>query len=255
MPAQPPAYRAPSVGRALKIMELVAEAQGGLGISELARRLDLSKGTVFGLCRQLEEGGALLRDPGSKRYGLGPLVAALAGRGFVQARLREAAGPELTLLRDELGESVFLGVMSRGEVTVVDTRQPVGVIRLAAGPGTRLPLTAGAVGKVFLAGLPPASLEQVLARGLPAHTPLAVTDPAHYREELDQVRRLGYALEREEYLPGVWGVAVALGATGGLPAALWSVGFTSALTPGRLEQIAQALGRAAQRVNQALARS
>jgi IclR family acetate operon transcriptional repressor len=111
------------------------------------------------------------------------------------------------------------------------------------------------VGKVFLAGLPPASLEQVLARGLSAHTPLAVTDPAHYREELDQVRRLGYALEREEYLPGVWGVAVALGATGGLPAALWSVGFTSALTPGRLEQIAQALGRAAQRVNQALARS
>jgi hypothetical protein len=48
---------------------------------------------------------------------------------------------------------------------------------------------------------------------------------------------------------------VALGATGGLPAALWAVGFTSTLSPGRLEQIAQALGRSARRVNQALSQS
>lgn len=210
------AYRAPSVERALKILELVAESSSGLGISELARLLAINKGTVFGLCQQLEEGGALARDPLSKRYGLGPLVATLAGRGFVHARLRDVAGPELTRLRDELKESVFLGVLGRGEVTVVDTRQPPGVIRIAAGPGTRLPLTAGAVGKVFLAGLAPAKLEQIMAQGLKAHTSQTVADPQIFRQQVDKVRRQGYALEQDEYLlGGLGGVAVPLGAQGG----------------------------------------
>ncbi|MFZ5585512.1 MAG: IclR family transcriptional regulator [Thermodesulfobacteriota bacterium] len=248
-------YRAPSVGRALKILALVAEDHGGLGISELARRLGLSKGTVFGLCQQLETGGALTRDPQSKRYVLGPLMAALAGRGLVHARLRETAGPELTRLRDELKESVFLGVLGRSEISVVDTRQPAGVIRVAAAPGTRLPLTAGAVGKVFLAGLPPSRLEEILAAGLAAHTPQTVTDPQVYRRQLDQVRRQGWCTERDEYLLGLWGAAAPLGAEAGLPAAIWVIGFTSSLTPGRLDEVAQALVGAARNIGQALQRA
>lgn len=244
-------YRAPSVGRALKILELVAESDQGLGISELARLLEISKGTVFGLCSQLESGGALTRDAGTKRYGLGPLVATLAGRGFVHARLREAAGPELTRLRDDLGESVFLGVMGRGEVTVVDSREPAGVIGISAGPGARLPITTGAVGKVLLAGLPPAEVDRILAGGLKAFTPHSITDPEEYRRQLHQVRRMGYAVEQDEYLLGVWGAAVGLGAQGGMPAVMWSIGFTSALKPGGLEEVADQLQRGRVRIMQA----
>ncbi|MFH1061044.1 MAG: IclR family transcriptional regulator [Pseudomonadota bacterium] len=245
-------YRAPSVGRALNILSLVATSPGGLGISELARRLELSKGTVFGLCQQLETGGALIRDARTKRYLLGPLMATLAGRGLVHARLREAAGPELARLRDRLNESMFLGVLGRNQITVVDTRQPAGVIRVAAAPGTRLPLTAGAVGKVFLAGLPPARLEEILAAGLVAHTPRTVTDPQAYRDQLEQVRRQGWCTEQDEYLLGLWGAAAPVGAEAGLPAAIWAIGFTSALTPGRLEELAQALAAAARNISQAL---
>jgi IclR family KDG regulon transcriptional repressor len=250
--ASPQGYRAPSVGRALTILELVAESTQGLGISEISRRMDISKGTVSGLCAQLEAGGALTRDPVSKRYGLGPLISTLAGRGFVHARLKELAGPEMTRLRDELSESIFLGVLGKGEVTVVEARQPSGVIGISAGPGTRLPATAGAVGKVFMAGMPPAAVQRIIAQGIPSHTPKTITDPAQLLAQLSQVRTEGYALETDEYLLGVWGVAVPLGAQGGLPAALWSIGFASGLTPGRLEQIAKALRNARGRIEQAL---
>lgn len=245
-------YRAPSVGRALTILEMVAESTQGLGISEISRRMDISKGTVSGLCSQLESGGALTRDAVSKRYGLGPLISTLAGRGFVHARLKELAGPEMTRLRDQLGESIFLGVLGRGEVTVVEARQPSGVIGISAGPGTRLPVTAGAVGKVFMAGMPPAAVQRIIAQGIPQYTPRTVTDPAQVLANLSQVRTRGYAVETDEYLLGVWGVAVPLGAQGGLPAALWSIGFASGLTPGRLEQIADALKSAQQRLEQAI---
>jgi DNA-binding IclR family transcriptional regulator len=246
-------YRAPSVGRALAILEMVSESEDGLGISELARRLELSKGTVFGLCSQLESGGALARDPASKRFRLGPLVATLAGRGSVHERLREAAGPEMTRLRDELGESVFLGVMGRGEVTIIEARQPIGAVGVSAGPGTRLPLSAGAVGLVLLAGLPPAARQRILERGFAPHTPHTVTDPAALDARLEQVRMRGLAVESEEYLLGVWGVAAALGAAAGMPAALWVAGFTSGLSPGRLEEVAARVGLARETVVHRLA--
>ncbi len=250
--ASPQGYRAPSVKRALTILELVAESTQGLGISEISRRMNISKGTVSGLCAQLESSGALTRDAVSKRYGLGPLISTLAGRGFVHARLKELAGPEMTRLRDDLGESIFLGVLGRGEVTVVEARQPSGVIGISAGPGTRLPATAGAVGKVFMAGMPPAAVERIIAQGIPEYTPHTKTDPLLVLASLQQVRARGYAMETDEYLLGVWGVAVPLSAQGGLPAALWSIGFASGLQPGRLEAIAVALKESRQRLEQAI---
>jgi len=250
--SEPKGYKAPSVTRALKILELVAQADRGLGISQLARRLGLSKGTVFGICGQLEEGGALVRDSASKHYGLGPLVVTLAGRGMAYARLKEAAGPELTRLCEQFNESVFLGVATLRGVTVVDTRQPAGAIGISAGPGTRLPLTAGAVGKVFLAGMAPAVVDSVLARGLPAYTPRSITDPEAFRRQLEEVRARGWAKEQDEYLLGVWGVAVALGSQTGLPAAMWMVGFASTLGEGPLAKMQQALSQTQRRVNRIL---
>ena len=245
-------YRAPSVGRALKILELVAQSRDGLGISELSRRLEISKGTVFGLCNQLEAGGALSRDPESKRYGLGPLVATLARRGFAQAALRDAAAPEMTRLCSRLDESVFLGVMGRGEVLVVEARQPPEQIRISAGPGTRLPLLAGAVGKVFLASQTPSKVDQLLAGGLPRYTEHTITDPAEYRRQLEQVRGQGYAVEIDEFLSGIWGVAASLGMAGGMPAALYVVGFASSLYKGRLEEVARETLAGARRIRQAM---
>lgn len=241
-------YQAPSVGRALKILEMVAESQRGLGISELSRRLEISKGTVFGICRQLEAGGALSRDPGSKRYGLGPLLPTLARRGFAQASLRDAAGPEMTRLCSQLGESVFLGVMGRGETIVLEARQPPDKIRISAGPGTRLPILAGAVGKVFLASLPPVRAQEILARGMPSFTDKSIIDAPLYLAQLEQVRRDGLAVEQGEFISGMWGVASALGVCGGLPAALYVVGFESTLQSGRLEMVAQAVADSARSI-------
>ncbi len=105
---------------------------------------------------------------------------------------------------------------------------------------------------MFLASLPPAQADKILARGLPAHTPHSVTDPDEFRKLLDQVRKTGYALEQDEFLMGVWGVAASLGVAGGLPAALYVVGFSSTLKPGRLEDVAARVLASALRIRQEL---
>ena len=239
-----PGYRAPSVARALKILEVVAQAGEGLGISDLARKLDISKGTVSGICSQLESQGALVREPVNKRYLLGPFVAALAGMDPVYARLKRAARPELSSLRDDLGESFFMGVAAGRHVTVVEAKEAPGVMGISAGPGTKLPLCAGAVGKALLADPGLNWQEKQLEKKLKPYTPQSITDPEVYERELEKVRRDGFALEQNEFLTGVWGVAVSLGESAGVPAAVWSVGFTSSLRPGSLERVCRGLVRA-----------
>jgi electron transfer flavoprotein alpha subunit len=51
-------------------------------------------------------------------------------------------------------------------------------------------------------------VDRILAGGLKAFTPHSITDPEEYRRQLHQVRRMGYAVEQDEYLLGVWGAAV-----------------------------------------------
>ncbi|KIX15057.1 IclR family transcriptional regulator [Dethiosulfatarculus sandiegensis] len=241
-------YRAPSVKRALDILELVAKSSQGLGISDLARRLKISKGTVFGILNQLEEKGALIRGPVGKNYSLGPWLNALSSQGRAYIRLREVCGPEMHRLRDELNQSIFMGVATRKGVTVLEARQAAGVIGISAGPGTRLPLSAGAVGKVFLAGLPDLEVNRVLEKGLRKHTPHTVTDPDQLKSQLKEIRARGYAVEENEYLMGVWAASASLGASQGLPAALWSVGFIGSLAPGDLNELGLSLHQAADRI-------
>lgn len=245
-------YRAPSVAKAMAILEMASKSSQGLGISQMARRLEISKGTISGICAQLEEWGALIRDPATKRYTLGPFVNSLADRGQAYARLRRAAGPELARLRDEFNQAFFLGVASGDWVAVLEAHQPSGVVSISAGPGTRLPITAGAVGWVFMAGLPPDLLDGLLAKGIPAYTARTIIDPGEIRRQVELARARGYALERDQYLMGVWGAAAALNPPAGLQAAVWSVGFSSAVDDKRLDQLALRLLSSAKAISRAM---
>ena len=64
-------YQAPSVKKAFQILGLLADNPHSMGISELAKRMGISKGTVHGITAALEDLGAIIRDPDTKRYTLG----------------------------------------------------------------------------------------------------------------------------------------------------------------------------------------
>ena len=142
----------------------------------------------------------------------------------------EQAQPYLDRLRDHIGETVFLGVLSRTRGIIMATAESTKPLKISSPPGVSIPLMAGAVGKVFLARL---SNQDALAliedKGLPTFTPRSIVDPDAYLEELSRVRQQGYAVDDEEYLPGVKAVAAGLGNHRGLPLAVWVVGFAGAM--------------------------
>jgi len=248
-----PSYQAPAVLKAFDLLKLVADARAEITLSDLARRLGFSKGTTHGMIKALLQAGALEQGPTRRGFFLGPAVVEMAFRSWNYFQVVEHAQPVLNALRDRIGETVFLGVLSRSRGLIMATAEAAKPLKISSPPGTSVPLLAGAVGKVFLALQPEAQAAKILREhGLTRFTRRSIVVRNDYLAEVEKVRRLGYAVDDGEYLPGVKAVAVALGNQRGLPMAIWVVGFADAMAASAIPVIAGETRRAAAELREVL---
>jgi len=192
-----------SLARGLKILDLLGQAQDGVSVTELAEALGVDKGSASRLVATLARYGYAEKDEGTRRYHLGPQVVSLSRSVLARLPLREAAKPYLRQLMEATGECAHLAVPAQGRVLYIDQVESPATLRVNAAVGTMNPLHCTALGKALLAfgGLDlPARLEPF--------TPRTITDPESLRRHLDEVRRLGYAVDDEEFDPGVRCIAV-----------------------------------------------
>lgn len=201
----------PAVTRAVAILELLGSAREPLGISAIARHLGLPKSSVANICGALVETGLLrLNGPG---FSLGQRLAQLGAAylaGVDQVQSFHEACARLDAARDE---TIQLALLADGlDVIYLARREGVFPVRLASTFGRALPATCAATGKAILADLDEVEVTARLAtvEQLPALTPQSITDPEALGHELAEIRRVGYALDREEVIEGVVCVAAAV---------------------------------------------
>jgi DNA-binding IclR family transcriptional regulator len=238
--AKPNGYRAPAVQKAFRILKLVSASNKGLSLSDIAKTLGYGKSTAFGLIQALLEDGLLNQDPGTKKIFLGPTPVELSLRSWNYLKINKKAQPLLDDLRDITGESVFLGARSNDRALIIATSDTKKPLKISAPPGESIPLLAGAVGKIFLSLLDDRRIiELIRTQGLPRFTSHTITEEAAYLAEIEKVRLQGYALDKEEFMSGVWGVAAGLKNFRGLPMGIWVVGFASAMDEDLIKCIAE----------------
>ena len=146
-------YKAPAVIKAFQILKLISDSERGLSISDLARMLGISKGTIHGIAATLEELGTITRDPSTKRYELGLTLFELGRRAYSHIDLRRIARPAMEELMEEVQETVFLGTLNRDHVTILDVVEPGQDFKITAPVGTTLGFFVPATGKAFLSQL------------------------------------------------------------------------------------------------------
>lgn len=245
-------YLVPSVIKAFRMLAIISESRMDISISELSRRLGLSKGTTFAIATTLEELGVLVRDPITKKFSLGYTLLELGRRAFVRQDVREIARKPMEELAERVQETVFLGVLNGDHVTILDVAESKRELKITAPSGTRLPLLAGATGKVFLAAMDRERAREVVkSLGLAAYTPKSITDVRRYMEEIEEVRERGFATDDEEYMRGVRAVACPLGAHP-LPHAIWIVGFSASLDDGEMGRIIGEVRKTSHVISEAL---
>lgn len=208
-----------SAARALAILQVFEQPPHTFGITELSERVGVSKGTVHLLVQTLVAAGYLEQDDSSRKYRLGGALYRLFAALPARADLRDIARRELETLCAATSLSCYLCIMVGHTVVLVEKAEPKLPFMLVLQLGITLPLHSSALAKLLLAYAPAARqqalLAETVAAGLPEFTAHTITDPARLRQELAETVARGYALDREESVPGLFCVAVPVRDAGG----------------------------------------
>ena len=243
-------YGAPSVKKAFAILSAISSSKEGLGVSDLAKNLKMAKSTVHGMTSALEELGAVMRDPLSKKYKLGFTLLEIGRSAYAQIDLKTSARPVMEDLMEKTRTSVFLGILNWDHVTILDIVESRQDLKITAPIGTTIPMLAGAVGKVFLASMDQEQTRKIIeSRGLPRFTDNSIIEPSLYYKELKQVKEQGFAVDDEEYILGVRAVASPLMGLGQLRSAIWTVGFKAGLDSRKMKTLTGQTHQAAQEIS------
>jgi DNA-binding IclR family transcriptional regulator len=203
---------AQTLRRGLSILKLLARYQvsGGLGVSDIARKLELSKATTVRLTRTLLDEQFVAQDAVTRRYELGPEAFAVGLAAEPNYALQRLAAPALRAVALETGDFVFFSVRQGLEVICLsresgDLPYPQASLRV----GDRHPLGLGAGGLAILAAMPQDEAETVLKINAPAivqQYPNMTYETV--RKMLEETREQGYAVIPGILAPGFWGIGV-----------------------------------------------
>jgi IclR family acetate operon transcriptional repressor len=211
-----------SVRTTIRVFEAVAAHQP-IGLSELARRLEVPKASVQRALNSLKDAGWLRQDredpvePG--RWVVSARFALLAEAAPAVIAVRERARRPLEALRAETGLSVALLILDGDHMSIVgglDSSETLRAIETTLGP---LPVHVSAGGRAILSRLPEATRREVLDRALRRYTPQSLTDPEAVLAEVARAERDGFAVTRAEFQADMSVVAAAVLDSRGIPVA------------------------------------
>ncbi len=186
-------------------------------LQALVEATALPKPTLHRMLQQLESAGLLQRERDGRHYSTGTRLRRLAENLLFNDSFRGARHTVLRRLVDEVGESCNITVLDGSEVVYLDRVETAAPLRFYLHPGSRVPAHCSASGKLLLSQMTPAQRQRLLAHApLEAYTPKTVTDLAALERALKQVRRDGYAIDDEEFLPGLLCIAVLVPTPGGV---------------------------------------
>jgi IclR family acetate operon transcriptional repressor len=227
--AQPPRserHSIQSVDRAIRLLEAIAEAGGETTLTELSHRTNLNISTCHHLLSTLVNRGYVAKVPVRRSYALGARILYLAN-ACVQVDLPARAAPFIEQINVKTGETVHLAVLQGDAMMKIAKRESRHAVRVDTGTlGKTDAPHATATGKAMLAWLPEDNMRRVLAHGLARFTPKTITEWPALIDALRHVRRDGYAMDDEEYQPGVICIGAAIRDQNGAV-----VGAISASTP------------------------
>ncbi|WP_164707981.1 IclR family transcriptional regulator [Paraburkholderia phosphatilytica] len=209
--------------RAFHIIEMTAQL-GRVSTADVVTALGIPKTTAHRLVSNLEEFGFLEHGMERGRYQVGPRLLELATHIFAAST---SQGPIHALLMDlsrRTAETVSLGVMRGSEVVYIDSAIGNSPLTLNFQKGHRAPVHCTSSGRVFLANMDRKQLDAYMMSGpWEPITPFTIVDPDRLRQQIEAVRKQGYASNDSEFAIGVVGAAVPIAGPSGRVVACLSI--------------------------------
>ena len=239
-----------ALARGFEILELLARKKVPLGISEIAVKLNMHKGTVFTMVHTLTELGVLENSDG--KYIFGPKLYMLGKAAEKGSNLIRTVRPYLERITRETNLSSFLGVRSGLSAIILDKADSEFNFRISSEIGIQIPLLAGAHGKAFLSQLPDDEVDDLISTiKLRKFTPNSCVSGAEYKQMIRQARTDGIAWDQEEYIEGIRALAVPLKTGRKDPlAAIWVIGLNGLLKDDMMKSCSKLLIEVGEEIRQ-----
>ena len=242
-----------SLDRAMEVFEHLSEASGST-LSEIASELDQSPATVYRILITLEGRNLVEFDHAEQLWHIGPRAFTIGSKYLRRSGLIERARPILRRLMQETGETANLGIIRENSVLFLSQVETHENIRAFFPPGTLSPPHASGIGKALLAEMPEDRFARIVgSRNLEKFTENTVSEINTLMSDLQATRGRGYAIDDEEKNAGMRCIAAAVfDASGEAVAGLSVSGPSSRMPLSEVDDIAQSVMQAADRLTAAL---
>lgn len=199
----------PSLTRALRVLDALTEDPVERNLSELSRELQIPSASLWRILKVLVDQGYVIFDKKRRTYRLGFKLMYMGNLLLNGSRFRSQGREYLRRLADRTGETAELDVRIRDQLVLIDQVTSPHAVYLYSHVGSAMPFFhATAPGKIYLAHTEPDKRRSVMRKlGFPRLTPRTIQDLDALEKELETVRALGYAVDREEMREGVGRVA------------------------------------------------
>jgi len=219
--------------------------------------MELPKSTVHSILLTFERSGYVQRDDLSGRYRLGLGLCRLANLALPAVSVREQAAPVLRSLMERTQMTVHMAALDHDQLVLIARLSPPGTAIPASWIGKRMDFHCTALGKAALARSDPSEVERLIRKhGMLRHNDNTIASIRRLLQDLEQVRRRGYAVDDEEEEIGMRCVgAPVLGPGGRVEAAISIVGTTAQIDEDSLPGLASTVAEAARSISDLLAHS
>lgn len=244
--------KSPAIARAAAILRMLGKSDTPIALQAISRELGIVPSTCLYTLRALVEEQLVAFDPTTKRYSLEAGILTLARQWLRGNRFTDLAQPLLENLSEGFGVTTMgVNVVGLEHMIVVSVAQASGNFQLSAQIGSRFPALISATGRC-VAAFGQFNEEELADR----FQSLRWDNPPDYQlwlEEVEDVKRRGFAVDEGHYISGVNVVAAPVwGAPGKLGHAIAALGIGSALHGGRLEELTRELVLAAETLSHQL---
>jgi len=198
-----------TVRRTMMVLEMLADADTGMSLSDIAKGLDVNKSIAQRIVLTLEEMNYIYRHSENRRFYAGFKISNVGFRILGRTGLIDQCEPVVRRLAEQTGELVLFSVIDGGSprwvMAATGPRR-----RLQVEPMTSMEYHSTATGKAWLATLPDDVIGHVLKGRMRAMTPYTITDLDRLMEQIREIRRTGFAFSNQENETGIAAVATAI---------------------------------------------
>lgn len=237
-------YKVKSLAKAMKVLECFTVQEPELGISDIARKLELQKSTVHNILSTFERMGYVAKNAQTEKYSLGLKMLSF---GYVinsHMDLRRLFTPCMHQIATEVNEVCYLGIPYGSDVLYLEAVYPQYNSSTRSISGETAPMYCTGLGKVMLAYMPEKDREAILLQPRIKYTDYTITDINVLRDNLEEIRTNGFSTDNMEHEYGIRCVAVPVfGADGRLVASISVSGPSPRFDPMTIVRAAEILRR------------